>query len=169
MAKLALAIGYKLFGVRFLKSPSGLNLRKAFREANPEKRKQIPIRGSGFLTSGDHNDIGHMLRWPGGWCLLLLRLSDRLSLVVQPPSGRSLIIQITDDPEFFDKLGAEYRDGVAWLTVPPVAKAVGPISLPEYLAHQHGPHAHPELRNLEALRNQRDRLPPTGIPKKPKT
>lgn len=164
LAKLALAIGYKLFGSRFPTSSSGINLRKAFREADVKRRQQIPIRGSGYLRSVNLGGLVDKLRWPGGWVLLLLRLGDALALVVQPPSGRSMVIQITDDPEFLESLGAEYRDGVAWLTVPPAAKAVGPIPYPEYLAHQIGHSVHAELRGLEELRGQRDRLPPTGIP-----
>lgn len=169
LAKLALAVGYKLFGARFLATPSGLNLRTAFREANPEKRRLIPIRGSGYLKSVNLGGIEERLRWPGGWVLLLLHHSNALSLTVQPPSGRSMVIQVTDDPELLETLGPEYRDGVAWLTVPQATKAVGPIPFPEYLAHQTGQLPHTELRALEALRGQRDRLPQTGIPEKPET
>ncbi|MGZ7870396.1 HNH endonuclease (plasmid) [Methylobacterium radiotolerans] len=167
LAKLALAVGYKLFGARFLATPYGLDLRKAFREANHEKRRQIPIRGSGYLRSVNLGGVEDRLRWPGGWVLLLLRQADTLSLTVQPPSGRSMVIQVTDDPDLLDTLGPEYRDGVAWLTVPQAATAVGPIPYPEYLAHQLGQHAHAEFGALEKLRGQRDRLPPTGIPDKP--
>ena len=164
LAKLALAIGYKLFGAGFLQTPYGLDLRKAFREANPEKRRQIRIRGSGYLKSIDLAGLTDKLRWPGGWVLLLIRHSDALSLAVQPPSGRSMVIQVTDDPELLRELSSEYRDGIAWLTVPGAARAVGPLPYPDYLAHQIGQHAHPELLKLAAQRGQRDRLPPTGIP-----
>jgi hypothetical protein len=167
LAKLALAVGYKLFGAPFLATDSGLDLRRAFREANPEKRRQIPIRGSDYLRSVNLGGIGDKLRWPGGWVILLLRHPEALSLTVQPPSGRSIVMQVTDDPGLLEALGPEYRDGVAWLTVPQAAKAVGPTPYPEYLAHQLGQHAHPELHALEALRGQRDRLPATGIPDEP--
>lgn len=163
LAKLALAIGYKLFGARFLQTTYGLNLRKAFREANPEKRRQIPIRGSGYLRSVDLGGIEEKLRWPGGWVLLLLRHTNALSLTVQPPSGRSMVIQVTDDSALLEDLCPEYRDGVAWLTIPATTRAVGPIHFPEYLAHQIGVQVYPELQELEALRGQRSRLPPTGI------
>lgn len=42
LAKLALAVGYKLFGARFLQTSYGLDLRKAFREANPDTRPYNP-------------------------------------------------------------------------------------------------------------------------------
>jgi len=147
-----------------LQTPYGLDLRKAFREANPEKRRQIPIRGSGYLKSVDLAGIADKLRWPGGWVLLLLRHSDALSLTVQPPSGRSMVIQITDSLDLLRELSSEYRDGIAWLTVPGAARAVGPLPYPDYLAHQTGQHTHPDLRELAARQGQRDRLPPTGIP-----
>lgn len=164
LAKLALAVGHKLFGTRFLQTSYGLDLRRAFREANLEKRRQIPIRGSGYLKNVDLGGIEENLRWPGGWVLLLLRHSNALSLSVQPPSGRIMAIQVTDDPELLRELGSEYRDGIAWLTVPGAARAVGPIPYPDYLAHQIGQQTRPELLGLAALRGQRHCLPPTGIP-----
>jgi hypothetical protein len=163
LAKLALALGYKLFGARFLQTTAGLDLRKAFREANFAKRKQILTKGSDYLRSVDLGGIEEKLRWPGGWVLLLLRHPNALSLTVQPPSGRIMVIQVTDDPDLLDDLSVEYRDGIAWLTVPATARGVGPIPYPEYLAHQIGQRAHPELRELEVLRGQRGSLPPTGI------
>jgi hypothetical protein len=163
LAKLALAIGYKLFGTRFLDAADGLNLRKAFREADGERRRQIPIRGSGYYSGVDLAGLNDTLRWPGGWVLLLIRHAHALVLSVQSPSGRPLVIQVTDDPALLEELDAEYRDGVIWVTVPSTARAVGPMSFPEFLAHQIGQSAHPGLRELEALRGQRGRLPPTGI------
>ncbi len=163
LSKLALAVGYKLFGSPFLQTSYGINLRKAFREANPEKRRQIPIRGSGYLENVNLGGLAENLRWPGGWVLLLLQHSDALSLTVQPPSGRSMVIQVTDDPELLGELNSEYRGGIAWLTVPVAAHAVGPLHYPDYIAHQTGLHAHPDLCELAARRGHRDRLPPTGI------
>lgn len=163
LAKLALATGYKLLGARFLESVDGINLRKAFREANVARRKEIPIRGSGYLRGVNFGEAADKLRWPGGWVLLLIRISRALVLSVQSPSGRNMVIQLTDDATLLDTLDAEYRDGVIWLTVPTVARAVGPMPLPEFLAHQLGEKAHPELKELESLRGQRDRLPPSGV------
>lgn len=75
-----------------------------------------------------------------------------------------MVIQVTDDPGLLEELGSGYRDGVAWLTVPPAARALGPLAYPDYLAHQIGQRENPELLGLAALRGQRHRLPPTGIP-----
>ncbi|MGX7744801.1 HNH endonuclease [Rhodopseudomonas parapalustris] len=164
LAKLALAVGFKLFGEPFLKTSYGLDLRKAFREADLQKRRAIPIRGSGYLRSVDLGALRDVLRWPGGWVLLILRQATSLSLIVQPPSGTSMVIQITDDAKLLDELSAEYRNGLAWLTVPGALRAVGPISYPEYIAHQLRRQSHPELQQLERMRGKPDRLPPTGIP-----
>ncbi|MBF0871911.1 HNH endonuclease [Gluconobacter japonicus] len=169
LAKLALAVGYKLFGAQFLQTSYGLNLRKAFREANHERRLKVPIRGSGYLQSAALGAFEEKLRWPGGWVLLLMQHQNALSLTVQTPSGRSMVIQVTDDSALLGDLGPEYRDGIAWVTVPAAARAVGPIHLPEYLAHQIGQQVSPKLRELDVLRGLRNRLPPTGIsdPKDP--
>ena len=163
LAKLALAIGYKLFGTQFLETHCALNLRKAFREKNPEIRRLIPIRGSHYLNAIDLEGIKENMRWPGGWVLLLLRVSSALILAVQPPSGRFMVIQITDDPDLLGTLDPEYRNGVVWLTVPAAARALGPLDYPTFLAHQLGQLTNPELNGLSALRGQQDQLPPTGI------
>lgn len=163
LAKLALATGYKLFGPQFLQTPYGLDLRRAFQETSLEKRLKIPIRGSGYLRSINLNGLEEKLRWPGGWVLFLLRHRNSLSLTVQPPSGRGMVIKITDDRQMLELLGPEYSVSKAWLTIPAAARSVGPISFPEYLAHQMGQSVHPELLGLEGLRGRKDRLPPTGI------
>ena len=42
LAKLGLALGYKLLGAPFLATDYAKNLRNGFREADSEKRRQIP-------------------------------------------------------------------------------------------------------------------------------
>lgn len=163
LAKLALATGYKLFGSRFLDSRGGQLLRQGFREADPEKRKEIAILGSGYLGHIDLKGLEAEIRWPGGWVLVLIKLSVGLSLVVQSPAGRSMVIRITDDPTLLVDLPPEYAEGVAWVTVPPAGRAVGPIPYIDYLAHKIGAVEHPELKALADLGGRRDRLPPTGI------
>jgi hypothetical protein len=169
LAKLGLAVGHKLFGDQFLQSQYGLDLRKAFREANIERRRQIPVRGSGYLKNVDLRGLQEQLRWPGGWVLFILHHDNTLSLSVQPPSGRTMTVQITDDPVLLQELAPEYRDGVAWLTVPPAASATEAISLSEYLAHQMGELENPQLMEIAKQRSRKSDLPPTNIPIDPRT
>jgi len=75
-----------------------------------------------------------------------------------------MAVQVTDEAGLLRELGPEYDDGIAWLTVPPAATAVGPITFPEYLAHKLGSFVHPELAAVQSYGGQREKLPPTNIP-----
>jgi hypothetical protein len=160
LAKVALAVGYKLFGHRFLATEYAIELRKGFREANPKKRHQLKIRGSGYLRGVNLGPLTEKLRWPGGWQLAILLLSEKLTLIVTAPTGRMMCIQITDDVDLLGRLGSEFREGVCWVTVPPAQVAVGPMPYPEYLAHKIGESEVSSLATLEALL-----IDPSALPK----
>ncbi|TDL79764.1 HNH endonuclease [Palleronia sediminis] len=159
LAKVALAVGYQLFGRDFIASDHAKELRKGFREADPKKRQQLKIHGSGYFPGVDLGPVGDQLRWPGGWQIAILRLPEKLALVTTAPTGRVMCIQITNDASLLDRLGSEYQDGVCWVIVPPARTAVGPIAYPEYLAHMIGAVHVPSLTALEALRGDPSMLP----------
>ncbi|SDF01385.1 HNH endonuclease [Paracoccus isoporae] len=163
LAKVALAVGYQLFGYDFTATDYAKELRKGFREADPMKRPQLKIYGSGYLRGVNLGPVGDQLRWPGGWQLAILHLSEKLALVATAPTGRVMCIQITDDVSLLDRLGSEYRVGVCWVTVPPAQTAVGPMAYPEYLAHMIGAIQVPSLTALEALRGDPSMLPKSGL------
>lgn len=121
------------------------------------------MRGSGYLRGVDLAGLNEDLRWPGGWLLVLRRHPTSLSLSISPPSGRVMVIQVTDEACLLDRLDATYRDGVAWLTVPEAQRAIGPIGFPDYVAYKLAGRPHAELGALDALRGDPSRLPPTGI------
>ena len=50
LAKLGLAIGFKLLDAPFLSTEYTPHLRAGFREADQEKIKQIPVNGTGYLS-----------------------------------------------------------------------------------------------------------------------
>jgi len=160
LAKLGLAVGYKLLGPNFLKTDYALNLRRGMREANVEKRRSIPVRGSGFLASPGLGGAEKLLAWPGGWVLMVNLMEGNLGLCVISPSGRAMSVLVSDDKTLVSTLDPSYRDGVIWITVPAAGEAVGPILLPEYLAHQTGMSAVQELTALASKRGDRTKLPP---------
>jgi HNH endonuclease len=88
LSKLGLAIGYKLLGAAFLQTNYAQNLRRGFREADANKRKQIPIRGTSFLQQQSLGGAEKTLCWPGGWVLLLKITDQSLMLTVVSPSGK---------------------------------------------------------------------------------
>jgi hypothetical protein len=164
LAKLGLAVGYKLFGRSFLETDYAKNLRRGFWEANIEKRRDIPVRGSGFLSQDGIGGAEEVLAWPGGWVLTVNIVEGNLGLSVISPSGRSMTVMVCDDPTLVSRLEGSYRNGGVWITVPAAQDAVGPISLPEYLAHQTDTRALPALIALASKRGDPGTLPPCRCP-----
>jgi hypothetical protein len=160
LAKLGLAIGYKLLGGPFLATDYAMNLRKGFREADTEKRRQIPVHGTGFLQNQGLGGVEKVMTWPGGWVLLLKVVSEVLCLSVISPSGKTMTVLVCDQPKLVGGLDPAYRDGSVWVTIPSLGEAVGPIPLPDYLAHQTRVSSHPELTMLASKRIDPATLPP---------
>ncbi|MEP5757910.1 MAG: HNH endonuclease [Litoreibacter sp.] len=163
MSKLALAVGYKIFGESFMVSDDARLHRKSFREADPLKREKLKIKGSGLLTEDNSPELSELLKWPGAWQLLLQQVNGALALVVTTPSGRKMVVQITDDRELLEQLDHDYREGKHWLAVPQVQKGVGPTPYPKYLAHILGSQSLVELEELAALRTDPSTLPSANI------
>ena len=160
LAKLALAIGYKFLGAPFLTTDYARHLRKGFREADSEKRRQIPVRGTGYLHELGLGGAEKVLSWPGGWVLLLNVINRLLCLSVISPSGRAMNVLVCDQPALVAGLDAAYRDGAVWVTIPALGEAVGPVPLPTYLAHQTNTSLFPELEKLAGKRIDSATLPP---------
>lgn len=162
LAKLGLAVGYKILGTEFLATPYSRTLRAGFREAKREKRVDIPVRGTGFLDGNSLGEAATVLAWPGGWVLQVQIVAEMLGLTVITPSGRSMMVMISDDPVFVAKAKKAYAEGAVWVTVPMAREAVGPVPLPDYLAHQLGNISVPALAALANKRGNASKLPPCG-------
>ncbi|GAA3075293.1 hypothetical protein GCM10010520_23020 [Rhizobium viscosum] len=165
LAKLGLGVGYKLLGEAFLRSDYAKTLRWGMREANTEKRRLIPVRGSPLFGGAGLGGAEEILKWPGGWVLMVMIVEGSLGLFIISPSGRSMNVLVCNDQDLIDTLDPNYVDGVVWITVPAAAEAIGPISLPAYLAHQMNTVPSPSLVALAAKRGDRANIPscrPTG-------
>jgi hypothetical protein len=160
LAKLGLAVGYKLLGLPFLATDYAQHLRKGFRESNFQKRRLIPVRGTGFMHEKGLGGIEKVLTWPGAWVLLLATINQLLQLSIISPSGKTMAIVVCDEPALVKSLDTSYREGVVWLTIPSLGEAVGPIMLPDYLAHQTKASPLAELELLAGKRIDPSVLPP---------
>jgi hypothetical protein len=163
LAKLGLAIGYKVFGTPFLATSCAQNLRKQFREADATKRRLVPVQSSGFLQGQSLNDAGKVQSWLGGWVLTLLVLDQKLCLWIVTPSAKSMSVVICDEHGLVTGLAKEYLQGSVWITIPSLGEAVGPIPLLDYLAHQIGELQLADLVNLAAKRIDERLLPPCVV------
>lgn len=157
LAKVALGIGYKTYGVPFLATTYASHLRHAFREANAERRSNIPIRGRGYLASSDRPTLPG---FRGAWVLVLMSVRPNMLLFVVAPSGTEQAILITDDAGLIQVTDHSLDSGAVWVVVPTLGKAVGPISLPEYVLHQAREKSNDQLNAIEAQRVDKSQLPP---------
>ena len=154
-------MGYKMFGARFLAAEYASTLRAALWEPSLEKRCGLAVRGTGYLRGAlPFGSIGAILKWPGAWVLIMRRSGELLSLEVIAPSGRSMSILVCEEPDLVNGLDPTYSNGQVWLTVPPLGEAVGPIPLPDYIAHWSQVTSVPALVALAAKRIDPSTLPP---------
>jgi hypothetical protein len=160
LAKLALAVGYKLFGVEFLGSQYASTLRLALWERDANKRKNYPVRGTGYFGQQPFRDLKDLIHWPGGWLLILKVSAGQLRLFVLTPTGKTMSVMITDSPVFSERLDESFTEGNVWLTIPSLSRSEGPIWLPDYLAHRVGVRRINVLKAIEAMRVDRSSLPP---------
>jgi hypothetical protein len=160
LAKLALAVGYKLFGAEFLDSDSGKTLRQGLREADANKRKKLPINGTGYLGPQPFSHLKDLLGWPGWWVLIIKLVAGKLMLSVVTPIGRTMAVVITESPTLLERLDQTFIEGNLWLTIPSLSRSEGPIWLPDYLAHRAGTPYLPALTAIEAMRVDPATLPP---------
>lgn len=162
-AKLGLALGAKIFGDAFLETNYAKVLRNGFREADPTKRVASLVRGTGILSQANLGGVEEKLRWPGGWLLWLKRQGDDTALIVISPSAKVMTVVVIDDHNLTNSLPPEHEFGLIWVTVPSIEVAVGPITAPDYIAHQLRNIQHPALAALEAKRSDGSSLPECGL------
>lgn len=85
LAKLGLAVGYKLLGAAFLETENGENLRRGMREAKFEKRQGLTVHGSGLFGQSGLEAVQDVLAWRGGWATLVSLEAKRGDLAKLPP------------------------------------------------------------------------------------
>lgn len=159
LAKLGLALGYKLFGAPFLLTDYAADLRRGFREADPTKRRRIPVCGSGFLKAVNLGGAERAMAWKGGWVLMIKRSGPTVSLTVVAPSTKAMTVAISTGADSLPAIDDAYHDGLVWVTVPAAGTAAGPLPLPSYLAHKLRQKALPALAALDGLRTDPSLLP----------
>lgn len=149
LPKLGIALGYQLFGAPYLDTQYAQTLRRALWERDDAVRETLPVVGVGYFSSESRGLFGDILKWPAGWVLLIKRQKEKLMLSVVTPSGRGMQGLICNDPSLVAGLSPDHDEGTVWITVPPLSQAVGPIGLPDYLAHKLGNATSPHLTALE--------------------
>lgn len=151
LAKLARGMGYKLFGDAYLDTPYGAGLQLAIWEQDRSVRGKL-IRGAPLL-SGRLNEITSHVSIPGTYSILLWAIADCFALILVLPDGNSLSVVISDEPALWSEKNFDsYREGVLFIIAPQNQTCIGPIELPDFLAHALENTPLPSITELEAKR-----------------
>jgi hypothetical protein len=162
-AKLALGAGYKVFGREFLLTDDAIILRSVLRESSYAKSKKFPLRGRSYLETENSKNCLLLIEnfgIRGAWSLILTVTKGVLSLNIITPSSKFMSVFITDKQNLIDKLTDDERDGRVWLLAPGLKEAIGPLWVPDLLAHKLGCIENPALVQLDQKRCPPDMLPP---------
>jgi hypothetical protein len=160
LSKLAIGLGANILGSQFLSTPYANQLRSALWEQDPNKRAQIPVRGSGFFRE-QQDQTDQILGWPGAYTLRIHAVGECLVLTLHLSNQQSMHVVISDDarlwatPEF-----DTYRDGQVYVVLPLLGQFVGPIQMNDYLNHRLKTIIIPELAAIESKRVDPSTLPP---------
>ena len=160
LAKIALGIGRELLGDEFLDTSYAGTLRAALWERDHVRRSQFAVPGRGYLSEDLSGPGIDFLRWPGSWVIWVNALGDKLSVTVVSPSGKIMVVQVSDDPQLVRKWAISAPQGQVFVIAAAIDHAVGPIEGAEFFAHQIGNFVHPDLENLNSRRTTGMTLPP---------
>lgn len=163
LAKIALGFGSIVLDDSFKDSQSADLLREFMWTKEVDKRHNIPVKGRGFLGhQSNFGKIDEILKWPGGHSFAMMPTGDSLALYSNFYEESSAAIQITNEKKHWDDENID--EGLAYVVVPGLQKAVGPLSIAELLAHKTTPdYEHESLKKLEQEMSTFDELPPYDI------
>ena len=161
LAKLALGLGFRLLGEPFLASPYTQSLRRAMWERDFRRRRKLSVRGTDFLRAELKESLDQILFVRGAWVLLLQPSEVDFALVVCTPTGSMATVVLSDDPMIWRATAsARVQDGTVFVIQPQQRFFEGPITLPQFLAHQARSISIARLADLENKRVSLDALPP---------
>jgi hypothetical protein len=161
LVKVALGLGRELLGEQFLGTSYAATLRRALWERDPNARRTLPVRGSGYLSEAIPIPAANLISWPNAWTLILWKIAPGLALIVTTPNSKVMTVLISDDLKLLGSLGGRYSEAEVYLTIPALGFALNtPITLPQLIAHQTKVVFIPELANLKIKRRDPTSLPP---------
>ncbi len=133
MCKLALGVGYSIFGSRFLRSPYTKALRDGLWNRADESS---PVRGVPALAADRiFGPVTEFMGLDDAVCIIVQRVKDEVCVVLN--IGRKLIwsIVMAQSDIGASTLPAGYEDGMAIILFPQLAKGLV-LTFPDFLAHQ---------------------------------
>jgi hypothetical protein len=161
LAKLALGLGANILGHRFLLSAYAPDLRKLLWNRDPQEKVKTQVKGTNFLNSEQICDISRIIKRESAWTVMLWAQEKNFLLFLCTPSGRGMSIVISDDSALWHHASfKQYHIGAMYFVVPERECFIGPVLLPDFLAHWFRHRREPNLAYLENLGGDPALLPP---------
>lgn len=158
LCKLALGVGFNLFGESYLQTDYAKEIRRGLWEKDSELRKTLQIPWT--LFDDKANLFKELLCYKGAHLISIREVDKYLSLGFCLFGKIFTQIAISDDNKFWQN-HKEYSSGIVYLIFPQIKEFVGPISLPLYLAHKSSEDYRIEkLLQIENKRVDLNKLPP---------
>jgi hypothetical protein len=160
LAKLALGMGHLHLKPEFASSADADLLRSMMWERHTENRRHIPVRGTGFF--GRENPLPEIgLSWPFGHTIALLPNSAGLALYVRFYDQQTSVIRITANQQHWHEMIPE--EGIVYAVSAGIRRFVGPVSLPDFIAHRLGVSTFDNLSSLEREAGNIPQPPPLHV------
>ncbi|WP_334149992.1 HNH endonuclease [Hyphomicrobium sp.] len=152
-AKLALGLGYNLFGPAFAQLPYEETLRSVLRETDPQRRATLPFIGSSILAPLPPDPVIDRLAYEGAFTFLFNGGRQGVFFTIFTPNRKRLDTQIAPGPlRLPSDLLEQHHGSFVVLVLPGLGQSIGPISMGHYGLHRFGSAAHPVLSQIDARR-----------------
>jgi hypothetical protein len=143
ICKLALAVGYSIFGMEYLNSEASLELRKGLW---PKQGGSMPnIKGKPTLPFGDLR-FASLVGYPGAAAIMLMKVNNHWMLTVS--IDEKLPFSISIGPDSMDSDHVNSEEGYSLLLFPYLNMAIE-LTTASLLAHRLGSLKNTELKQLD--------------------
>lgn len=162
ICKLALGIGYGLFGEAFLQQPSTQELRRGLWPSQDEPKPDV--RGKATFASED-SAIAKLIHYPGAVVLWVQRSAGHwsLTLTLDP----TLTFTVAMAPATLTSNEIDLNEAYALVLIPYLERAIE-MTGAEMIAHRLGSIPHPQLKEIDGRRRAaeafRTQLLGAGVP-----
>jgi hypothetical protein len=154
LAKVGRFLGFNLFGEKYLCTQRAKDLKEVLWEQRSERRFEL-MRAR--YSRDELVEYGRTVGVAGAYSVLLMPINGFFTAILTLPGGKTMAVEISHTPELWS--GEEfqaYLAGVIYVIAPPVDVFLGPLSLPDFLAHRSGKD---EIARLAALEKRRKKWP----------
>lgn len=147
LAKLALGLGYNLFGNKFLESEYSQDLRNAMWERDLNKRsKKITFSNYLQTITHDFSETLKWVQWEGVHTIIILPTDNILYLIFYCFGYKLMMIPLCNDQDLWSRFIPS--DGIVYIAAPQLEIFSGSLSLIDVISHKTGDH---KIKILEEI------------------